>query len=110
MILVPTASRGAGFLAFCHEDADRLLAVLWLREHVAERDVRQAVAVVVDVEAVDGIGMEGVGSRVCIENDHSPRRISGRLECVEVAEVESLIPERRAETESGEMVRHFPSF
>ena len=106
MIFVPTASTGAGFRAFCHEDVDGLLAVLRLREHVAERDVGQAIAVVVDVEAVDGVGMERVGGRICIEDDHGPRRIRGRLERVEVAEVESLVPERRTETESGEMIRH----
>ncbi len=34
-------------------------------------------------------------------------RAGGRLERVEVAKVESLVPERRAEIESGEMIRHF---
>src|SRR6478736_8752690 len=104
--LRPDSFRGAGFRAFCHEDADRLLAVLRLREHVAERDVGQAVAVVVDVEAVDGVGMQRVGLGIGIEDDHGPRGIRGRLERIEVAEVESLVAERRSETESGEMVRH----
>src|SRR6478736_8259598 len=104
--LRPDSFGGAGFRAFCHEDADSLLAVLRLREHVAERDVGQAVAVVVDVEAVNGVGMQRVGGRICIEDDHGSRRIRGRQECVEVAEVESLVAERRAETEAGEMIRH----
>ena len=104
--LRPDSFGGAGFRAFCHEDADSLLAVLRLREHVAERDVGQAVAVVVDVEAVDGVGMKRVGLGIGIEDDHGPRGIRGRLERVEVAEVESLVAERRSETESGEMVRH----
>jgi hypothetical protein len=104
--LRPHSFGGAGFRASCHEDADSLLAVLRLREHVAERDVGQAVAVVVDVEAVDGVGMERVGLGIGIEDDHGPRGIRGRLERVEVAKVKSLVAERRAETESGEMVRH----
>ena len=53
--------------------------------------------------------MERVGVRIRIEDDYGPRRVGGRLERVEVAEIESLVPERRAEAESGEMVRHFLS-
>jgi hypothetical protein len=51
--------------------------------------------------------MERVGLGIGIEDDHGPRRIRGGQERVEVAEVESLVAERRAETESGKMVRHF---
>ncbi len=105
--LRPNSLDRAGFRAFCHEDVYGLHTVLRWREHVTDRDVRQAVSVVVDVEAVDGVGMERVGSRICIEDDHGPRRVSGRLECVEVAEIESLVPERRTEIESSKVVRHF---
>ena len=51
--------------------------------------------------------MERVGIRICIEDEHSPRRIRRCLERIEVAQVEPLVAERRAETESSEMVRHF---
>ena len=105
--LRPNSFDRAGFRAFCHEDVDGLHTVLRWREHVTDRDVSQAVSVVINVEAVDGVRMERVGSRVCIEDDHSPRRVSGRLERVEVAEVESLVLERGAEIESSKMVRHF---
>ncbi len=105
--LRPNSFDRAGFRAFCHEDVHGLHTVLRWREHVTDSDVRQAVSVVVNVEAVDGVRMERVGSRICIEDDHSPRRVSGRLERVEVAEVESLVPERWTETESSKMVRHF---
>jgi hypothetical protein len=81
--------------------------ILQRGEHVTDRDVRQAISVVVDIEAVDCVGMERVGRRICIEDDHGPCPVSGRLERVEVAEVESLVPERRTEIESSKMVRHF---
>ena len=97
----------AGFRAFCHEDVYGLHPVLRWRENVTDRDVSQAVSVVVNVEAVDGIWMERVASWICIEDNHSPRRISWRLKRVEIAEVESLITERWTEIESSKMVRHF---
>ena len=68
--LRPDSFGRARFRAFRHEYVDGLLAVLRLRKHVADRDVRQAIAVVVDVEAVDGVGMERVGIRICVEDDH----------------------------------------
>src|SRR5713101_1377028 len=40
----------AGLRAFRYKDACGLLTVLRPREHVADRDVRQAISVVVDVE------------------------------------------------------------
>ena len=108
--LLPDRLGRARFGALCQKHAEGLLAVLRLRKHVADRDVRQVVAIGVDVEAVDGVGMERVGIRVCIEDDRSPRRILRRLERVEVAKVESLIAERGAETESSKMIRHICSF
>jgi len=47
-------------------------------------------------------GVPSIG--ICIEDDHGSVVVSGRLECVEVAQIESLIAQRRAETESSEMV------
>jgi hypothetical protein len=41
--------------------------------------------------------MERIGIRIRIEYDHGPRTIGGRLERIEIAEVESLVAERRAE-------------
>jgi hypothetical protein len=35
---------------------------------------------------------------------------AGRLERVEIAQVESLIAERRAEASAGKVVRHFSAF
>src|SRR5882672_6986898 len=99
----------AGLRSLCDKNVYSLLAVLWRRKNVTERDVGQAIAVVVDVEAVNGVGMERVGSRICIEDDHGPCRVGGRLERVEVAEVKSLVAERRSKIESGKMIRHFCS-
>ena len=104
--LRPDGFGRVGFRAFCHEDVYCLLAVLRRREHVTDRDVRQAISVVVDVEAVDGVGMERVRSRIRIEDEHGPRRIRRRLERIEVAEVESLVSERRTEIKAGEMIGH----
>jgi hypothetical protein len=50
--------------------------------------------------------MEAVGRRIGVEDDRRPRRIGRRLEGVEIAKVESLIAQRWAEAQSGEMVRH----
>lgn len=105
--LRPNSFDRAGFRAFGHENVDGLHTVLRWREHVTERDVRQAVSVIINVEAVDGVRMERVGSRIGIQDEHSPRRVRGRLECVEVAEVESLVSERWAKIESSKVVRHF---
>jgi len=62
------------------------------------------IAVVIDVQPIDCVGMKCVRVWICIEDDHGSVLVSGRLECVQVAEVESLIAKRRAKTESGEMV------
>jgi hypothetical protein len=57
---------GASLRAFCDKDVYGLFAVLRCLEHVADRDVRKAISVVVNVEAVDGVGMERVGIRICV--------------------------------------------
>src|SRR5262249_30853911 len=90
--------------ARCQEYVSGLPAVLRLREHIAERDVRQVIAVGIDVDAIDCVGMKRVRVGICIEDDRSSVGVDGRLEGVQVAEVESLIAQRRAETESGEIV------
>ena len=64
--LRPNSFDRAGFRAFCHEDVDGLHTVLRWREHVTDRDVTQAVSVVINVEAVYGVRVERVGSRICI--------------------------------------------
>src|SRR5215475_9441196 len=56
-----------------------------------------------------GLGSSSlVGNSIAVENTFAfvfeSTRSTGRLECVQVAEVEPLIAERRAKTESGEMV------
>jgi hypothetical protein len=48
--------------------------------------------------------MEFVRIGICIEDDDGSIRVSGRLECVQIAEVEALIAHRRSETELSEMV------
>ena len=85
-----------GLGALGDKDVYRLLAVLGLGEHVADRDVRQQIPISVDVEPVDGAGMERVGIGVGIEDDGRPCRVCRRLEDIEIAEVEPLVPERRA--------------
>jgi hypothetical protein len=81
-----------------------LHAVLRLRKHIAERDVRQVIAVVIDVDSIDGVGMERIRIGIRVENDHGSVVVSGRLKCVQVTEIKSLIAQRRAKTESSEMV------
>src|SRR5580704_3825009 len=63
---------GARLRAFGQKYVEGLLAVLRLREHVAQRDVGQQIAVVVDVEAIDGVGMERVSVWIGIEYDRGP--------------------------------------
>src|SRR5688500_15390096 len=81
MIFFPTAS-GERLRPLRHEYVHGLPAVLRLREHIAERDVRQVIAIVIDVEAIDCVGMECVRIEVCIEDDHGSILVGGRLECV----------------------------
>ena len=87
-----------------HEYVNGLPPVLRLREHIAKRDVREVIAVVINVEAIDCVGMKCVRIWICIEDDHGSVLVSGRLERVQVAKVEPLIAERRAEAQSSEMV------
>src|SRR5262249_10919954 len=106
--LRPDRFRRARLRALRQEDAEGLPAVLWIREHIAECDIGQVIAVAVDVDAIDRLRMKRVGIGVRIEDDHRSVLVGGRPECVQVAQIESLIAQRRAETESGEMVRHDP--
>src|ERR1700722_7201180 len=104
--LLPDRFDGSRLLALGEKHIERLLAVLRFGKHVTDRDVCQQITVVVDIEAVDRVRMKCVSIRVCIENDHGPRRIRRRLKRVEIAQVESLVAKRRSETESGKMIRH----
>src|SRR5262249_32548906 len=88
------------------EHVESLLATARRRKHVAKCDVRQQITVVVDIEPVDGIRMERVSIWICIEDDHGSRRVGGRQECVEIAQVESLVAKRRPEAQAGKVVRH----
>jgi hypothetical protein len=80
------------------------------REHIADRQIRQAISVIVDVETVDGVGMKLIGQWVRVEDDYGPHGVIGRLKRIEIAQVESLIAERRAQTKPRKMVRHVFSF
>src|SRR6516165_9739712 len=53
-----------------YEYVNGLPAVLRLRKHIAERDVGQVIAVGIDVEAIDCVGMKCVRVGICIEDDH----------------------------------------
>ena len=105
--LRPDRFSRARLRALRQEYAKGLAAVLRLREHITERDVGQIIAVGVDVDAINGVGMQCVRIGIYIEDDHGSVLVGGRLERIQVAEVESLITQGWAETESGEMVRHY---
>jgi hypothetical protein len=76
-------------------------------ERVDERDVGQVIAVVVDVQPVDGIRVESADLGIRVEDEHGPAgRVRGRLEGVQIAEVQALVPEGRAQAEAGEVVGH----
>ena len=66
----------------------------------------EQIAVVVDREAVDRVRVQRVGVRIGVEDEDRPRGRQAALEGVQVAEIESLVAERRAEAETGEVVRH----
>src|SRR5262249_39915060 len=88
------------------EHVESLLATARRRKHVAKCDVRPQITVVVDVEPVDGIRMERVSIWICIEDDYGSRRVGRRQECVEIAQVESLVAKRRPEAQASKVVRH----
>src|SRR4029450_100630 len=100
--LLPDSFDRTRLRAFGQKHVESLLAVLRLRKHVAKRDVRQQITVVVAVEPIGGVGMERVSIWICIEDDHGSRRVGGRLERVEIAQVESLVAERGGEALGGE--------
>ena len=105
-IFVPTASTERASSPVAMKTSTVCLPSSGRGEYVTERDVVEQVAVVVDGETVDGIGMQRVGLRVGVEDEYGPRRVRGRLEGIEIAEVESLVSQRRSEAEAGEMVGH----
>src|SRR5215475_2566441 len=101
--LCPHGFDRARLWALRHEYIHGLLAVLRRGKHIAERDVRQIIAVGVDVDAIDRVGMKRVRIGICVEDNHGSAVVNWRLESVQVAEVEPLIAQRRTETESSEM-------
>src|SRR6266566_8227333 len=58
--LLPDSFGRARLRAFGQKHVESLLAVLRVRKHVAKRDVRQRITVVIDVEPIDGVRMERV--------------------------------------------------
>ena len=60
------------FRAPGQEYTERLFAVLRLREYEAEWDIRQQIAVIVDVEPVNDLGVERVSIRIGVQDDGSP--------------------------------------
>ena len=69
MIFVPTASTDQAS-PLAKRRVYGLVAAL-RGEHVADRDVGQQIPIGVDVEPVDGVGMQRVGIGLCIEDDTS---------------------------------------
>jgi hypothetical protein len=95
-------------LSGCHVDSRSLPAVLGLAEHHADCDVGDSVPVVVDVDAVDGVGVKRWRYPECVdvEDQHCPRRVRGRLEGKEVGDVQARIFGWRSEPQPGEVIRH----
>jgi hypothetical protein len=48
--------------------------------------------------------MQRVGVGVGVEDQHRARRVGRRLERVQIAEVQALVAQRRAEAEAREMI------
>ena len=88
--LLPYSFDRAQLRAFGQKHVESLLAVLRLRKHVAKRDIGQQITVVVDVEPVNGVGMERVSIWIRVEDDHGSRRVGGRLERIEIAQIRVL--------------------
>src|SRR5262249_2348084 len=102
--LLPDSFDRARLRAFGQKHVESLLAVLRPREHVAKGDVRQQITVIVDVESVNGVGMECVSIWICVEDDHGPRWVGERPERVQITQVESLVAQRRTKAESSKMI------
>jgi hypothetical protein len=68
-----------------------LPAIVELREREAERRIGQLIAVVVDVEPVDRIGMEPVTlhERVGVQDQHGPVGVIGRGEDEKLGQVQA---------------------
>src|SRR5262249_47033076 len=106
-IFFPTASTERDSAPLARNTLKVCLSFCGFEKHVAKRNVRQQITVVIDVESVNGIGMERVSIWIRVQDDHGSRRVGGGLERVEIAKVESLVAERRTEAESSKMIRHF---
>src|SRR5262249_56256324 len=78
-----------------HEYVKGLPAVLRLREHIAEGDIRQVIAVAIDVEAINCVGLKGIRVGLGIEDDNGSVLFSGRMDCVQVAMERWLLAQRR---------------
>ena len=85
-----------------------LPAVVELGEREAERHVGERVAVVVDVEAVDRVGVEPVALRegVRVHDQHGPVGVIGRGEHEEVGEIQAGVVAGGLEVGGTEVVRH----
>ena len=92
------------FVTLRHEDVDGLPAVLRIREQIAEGDVGQVVTIGVDVDAVDRVGMQRVRVEIRIQDDDGSVVGGRRLKYIQIAEIKPWIAQRRAETESSEVV------
>src|SRR5262249_17511130 len=101
---LPHRFDGARLRARRHEYVNGLSAVLRLREYVAECDVRQVIAVVIDVDPIDCVGMKCVRIGIRVEDNHGSVFVIGRLECVQVTQMKSLIGKRWSKAKSREMV------
>ena len=85
-----------------------LAAVFGLGEGHNKGQVVLVVAVVVDVEAVDGFGVERrlLGERVAVEDEHGFSRVVGGFKDVKISEVEPGVAFGGPESQAGEVVRH----
>ena len=89
-----------------------LAAVVGCGEGEAERHIGQRVAVGVDVEPVDGVGVEpvAVGEGVGVHDEHGPVGVVGRGEHEQVGQVQAGIVAGGLEVGGAEVVRHGHSF
>lgn len=75
-------------------------------EDPADGAVGQVIAVVVDVQAVYGVGVHGICVGIGVEDENGPARIAGCPEGVQVAQIEALVAEWWPKAEAGEVVGH----
>src|SRR5437773_2605971 len=79
-------------------------------DNEAEDHIRPQIAVVVDVDGVDGVGVEALpharDERIRVHDEDAPAEVVRRLKGEEISEVEAAVFTRRLEPRAGEMVRH----